>query len=162
MIFAHILIEQGEGILMTGAPDEPDNLPSAEPASNTRRRPQPLIVAGSLLLLAALPWLALIGGFTNPRNPSGETLLLVVYLVAVIRTFKGGRIARLVTSVAAVLLIVLFAPISWLGFTDPNIPTGDMYALITIMAMLMTCAGVALLFVPSSNAHFRTPRQPSR
>ncbi|MGP4005980.1 hypothetical protein [Streptomyces sp. 4N124] len=134
---------------MTGSADE-DHPPERLPAE----RPGHVNGAAALLILSAL-----ISGTIAVNDPAMTQfvyLLLFVTIGAALRFCRGGRTARVVATVTAVVFLLFLGPHVMWGLSDPSDPFSEEYAIRAILAIVTEGIGVGLLYSPPSRAYFRS------
>jgi len=124
---------------VSGSPDEDEEVEVGA------RRPRVITVAFWLLITSAVLWI-LVGGSGDPSGRQGIAAALCFYVWAAARIRRGGWTARIVGTAAAVWLLVVLGP---------EYPHGRAYAVLDIMAVVVTGTGVALLHGRRGNAYFR-------
>ncbi|MDO0930968.1 hypothetical protein QQY66_04475 [Streptomyces sp. DG2A-72] len=136
---------------MTGSADE-DHPPERLPAE----RPGHVNGAAALLILSAL-----ISGTIAVNDPAMTQfvyLLLFITIGAALRFCRGGRTARVVATVTAVVFLFFLGPHVLWGLSDPRGPFSEEYAIRAILAIVTAGIGVGLLHSPPSSAYFRSAR----
>ncbi|MFL5995266.1 MAG: hypothetical protein ACJ736_13305 [Streptomyces sp.] len=133
----------------------PEKEPEEEPAEEEgvegdARRPRVVTVAFWLLITAVVLWAAV------SESELGTTPVLCVYVWFAVRVRRGLWKARIGVTAAAVWFLVVPGSRAW-GFMDPQYPFGRQYAVMVIMAVVLTITGVALLYGSRGNKHFRRP-----
>jgi hypothetical protein len=116
-----------------------------------RAQPGTITAAGFLLVVSALAWAPLVNEFLLQVM----SLLLLVYVVFALRALGGRRKARSVVTVAAALLMVQLLPFAWWGITSPaSVSGGQDIAVVNILAIAASCAGLLLLYLRGNDAYF--------
>ncbi|WP_328369668.1 hypothetical protein OG828_43145 [Streptomyces sp. NBC_00457] len=136
---------------MTGSADEnhpPERLPA--------ERPGHVNGAAALLILSALFSASI--ALNDPAMTQFVYLLLFITIGAAIRFCRGGRSARVVATVTAVLFLFFLGPHVMWGLSDPSDPFSEEYAIRAIIAIVLEGVGVGLLYSPPSRAYFRSAR----
>ncbi|MEU1481490.1 hypothetical protein [Streptomyces sp. NPDC005760] len=154
---------------MTGSPDEPgaaELLPEEpeepeepqefeeEEVEVGARRPRVVTVAFWLLITSAALWVPLSGSGGLAEQP-GTAAILCVYVWSAARIRRGRWTARIAGTVTAVWLLgVLGSRVR--GFMELAYPPyGRAYAVVDLVAVLLTGTGVALLYGRRGNTYFR-------
>ncbi|WP_413811385.1 hypothetical protein [Streptomyces sp. OE57] len=136
---------------MTGSPDE-NHWPHPAPG----RRPGHITAAAVLLVVSA--FISATIAVNDPELTQFVYLLLFITIGAALRLRKGGRAARVTTTVTAALFLVYLLPHAMRGLSDPGGVYQPDYAVRAILAIAISATGVTLLHSPSSRAYFRTRR----
>ncbi|RPF35062.1 MULTISPECIES: hypothetical protein [unclassified Streptomyces] len=148
---------------MTGSPNEPgaaEPLPEEpqepqefeeEELEVDARRPRVITVAFWLLITSAVFWVP-VSGSSAPGDLPGASAILGVYIWSAARIRRGRWTARILGTAAAVWLVVgqgSRAP----GFIES--PYGWEFAVMDLMAVVLTSLGVPLLYGREGNTYFR-------
>ncbi|MDX3102073.1 hypothetical protein ACIBO5_08220 [Nonomuraea angiospora] len=122
-------------------------------------QPGSITAAGFLLVLSALAWAPLVNDFL--LQVMG--LLLLVYVVFALLAVGGRRKARSMVTIAATLLMVQLLPFAWWGFTNPTPSSvGQETAVVDILAIAASCAGLLLLYLRGNDAYFHNSEERRR
>ncbi|MEU0412105.1 hypothetical protein ABZ307_30380 [Streptomyces griseorubiginosus] len=135
---------------MTGSPNEPgaEPLPEAD-----ARRPRVITVAFWVLITSTVFWVP-VSGSSAPGDLQGTSAILCVYVWCAARVRRGRWTARILGTAAAVWLVVVQGSRTP-GFMDAGSPYGWEYAVMDLMAVILTGTGVALLYGREGNTYFR-------
>ncbi|KUN24117.1 hypothetical protein AQJ23_21255 [Streptomyces antibioticus] len=118
------------------------------------RRPRVITVASWLLISSAVFWLPVIGGLLDPALRQTAGWMLFAHVVFAVRARRNRWKARIAVTVAAVALLLALGPLAQ-GFTSPEYPYGVEYAVLDVVAVVLSATGVALLHGHRGNAYFR-------
>jgi drug/metabolite transporter (DMT)-like permease len=134
-------------------PEEPEEPEEGEEVEADARRPGVITVAFWLLITSAVLWV-LVSGSGDPAEQQGTAAILCVYIWSAVRVRRGRWTARIVGTAAAVWLLVVPGSLAW-GFMDPENPYGREYAVLAVVAVVLTGTGVALLYGRRGTTYFR-------
>ncbi|MBE1592357.1 hypothetical protein ACFPOI_17080 [Nonomuraea angiospora] len=110
-------------------------------------------------MLSALAWAPLVNEFL--LQVMG--LLLLVYVVFALLAIGGRRKARSIVTIAATLLMVQLLPFAWWGFTSSTPSSvGQDTAVVNILAIAASCAGLLLLYLRGNDAYFHNSEERRR
>ncbi|WP_158848640.1 hypothetical protein [Saccharothrix deserti] len=115
------------------------------------RRPREVVIARVLSIIAALLWVPMSGYLFS--QPAYIGLLLVLYVFGSFGAAKGRQAARVMVTVSLALIYFFLLPYCWLGFYDSYL-NGPGYAVMDIVAVLLSATGLVLLYQPRSNRYF--------
>ncbi|GAB3431386.1 hypothetical protein [Actinophytocola sediminis] len=125
------------------------------------RRPREVVTARTLLIIAVVLWMPVAG---HLADTAGLSVVSMFFCVSGAFGAARGRQAARVMAVVAVAVIYLFLlPYCVLGFRDPY-PYSAAYAVIDMVAVLVSGIALTLLYRPHSNRYFdqiTTARQTS-
>lgn len=105
-----------------------------------------------LLIIAVVLWVPVAG---NVFYYSGAGLVAVALFLVVFGSFgavKGRQAGRIMTTVALGVTYLLMAPYCWAGLHD-EAPYGALYAMIDIIAVLLSVAALTQLYHSNTNRY---------
>ncbi|MEU0948294.1 hypothetical protein ABZ379_37230 [Streptomyces canus] len=127
--------------------------PGVEEVAADSRRPRVITVAFWLLITSAVFWVP-VSGSNAPGEQQGTAAILCVYIWSAARVRRGRWTARILGTAAAVWFVVVQGSRTP-GFMDAESPYGWEYAVLDMMAVVLTGTGVALLYGRRGNTYFR-------
>lgn len=110
-------------------------------------------VVEDLLISSAVLWLPVTGSL-DPARGQTAAWILVAHVVFAVRARRNRWKARIAVTATAIALLVALGPLAQ-GFTSPEYPYGVEYAVMDIVAVVLSATGVALLYGHRGNAYFR-------
>jgi hypothetical protein len=116
------------------------------------RRPREVVIARILSIVAVLLWLPMTGHLYDSAT-TGTAAAMFFYVFGAFGSAKGRQAARIMATVALLVLYLFLLPYCWLGFQDPY-PNGPGYAVMDIVAVAISAVALGLLYRPSSNRYF--------
>jgi hypothetical protein len=114
------------------------------------QRPREVVIARYLAIAAAVLWMPIAGYLFS--QPGLVGLVLIGYVFGAFGVVKGRQAGRIVVTVAVALAWILLLPYCWLGFSDEYL-NGPGYAVMDILAVLLSLAGLVLSYQPACNRY---------
>jgi hypothetical protein len=105
-----------------------------------------------LLIIAVVLWVPVAGNVYY----SGAGLVAIALFLVVFGAFgavKGRQSGRIMATVALGVTYLLMAPYCWAGFLDDSEPYGAAYAMIDIVAVLLSVAALTQLYHSNTNRY---------
>lgn len=115
-------------------------------------RPRDVVTARTLSIIAVVLWAPIVGYFFE-AGAALPGLAVFFYVFGSFGAAKGRQAARIMATTALVVIYVLLLPYCWLGFRD-SYPSGTAYAVMDIVAVLVSAIALGLLYRPGSNRYF--------
>jgi hypothetical protein len=105
-----------------------------------------------LLIIAVVLWLPVAGNvYYSGAGLVAVALFLVVF--GAFGTVKGRQAGRIMTTIALGVTYVFMAPYCLYGFRDDTNPYGAVYAMIDIIAVLLSVAALTQLYHSNTNRY---------
>ena len=117
------------------------------------QRPREVVTARILSIIAVVLWIPIAGHALG----SGSAVFAVAAVFHVFGSFgavKGRQAARIMVTIALLVSYLLLLPYGWLGFQDPYL-NGPGYAVMDLVAVVISAIALVLLYHPRSNRYFR-------
>jgi hypothetical protein len=116
------------------------------------QRPREVATARILSIITVVLWIPIAGHLLGSGS-AGFVVAAVFYVFGSFGVVKGRQAARIMVTIALLVIYLLLLPYCWLGFQDPYL-NGPGYAVMDIVAVAVSAFALALLYRPRSNRYF--------
>jgi hypothetical protein len=115
------------------------------------QRPREVGTARILSIIAVVLWIP-IAGHALGSSSAGFVVAAVCCVFGSFGAVKGRQAARIMVTIALLVIYLLLLPYGWLGFQDPYL-NGPGYAVLDLVAVVISAIALILLYRPRSNQY---------